>query len=194
MSLNLDHLRRLSELFIADIKNSAYYANISEKQRKEFDEKITEEKAQGFYPLLPGATEEELARLSKAVQQESGIQLPNRVIEILRLVDGFAENGVTLYGVDAEFRDDRFESGPGILAENHAKWSGYPETIGKYLFIGESDLWLFAIELSTGQATVLERSTLSPKHRFRTVNEMVNDMMHQALSFLEVGEEADALD
>jgi hypothetical protein len=191
MSLNLDYLQKLSELFVTDVKGSAYYANLSEKQRREFDAKLREEEAQGLYPLLPGATEEELTRLSKAVQQELGILLPNSVIQILRLVDGFVESGVSLYGVDAEFRDDHFESGPGILAENHAKWSGYTETIQRYLFLGDSDLWLFAVELSTGQATVLDRSTLFPKHRFSTVEEMVNDMMHQALGYLDDDEEGD---
>jgi hypothetical protein len=191
MSLNLDYLQKLSELFVSDVKRSAYYANLSEKQRKEFDAKVREEEAQGLYPLLPGATEEELTRLSNAVRQELGVPLPGSVIQILRVVDGFVESGVSLYGVDAEFRDDHFESGPGILAENHVKWSGYAETIQRYLFLGDSDLWLFAIELNTGQTTVLDRSTLVPKHRFSTVEEMVNDMMHQALGYLEEEEKAD---
>jgi hypothetical protein len=184
MSLNSHYLRTLSELFVADIKKSAYYANLSEKEQREFDAKVKEEKAQGLYPLLPGATEEELARLSKAVRKELGIPLPNSVIEILRQVDGFVENGFSLYGVDAEFRDDQFESAPGVLAENHAKWSGYGETVQRYLFLGDSDLWFFAIELGTGQAVALDRSTLVPKHTFPTVEEMVNDMMRQALGYL----------
>jgi hypothetical protein len=191
MSLNLDYLQKLSELFVADIRKSAYYGNLPEKQRKEFDAQVREEGAQGLYPLLPGAAEEELARLSKAIRKELGILLPNSVIEILRLVDGFVENGVSLYGVDAEFRDDRFESSPGILAENHAKWSGYAETIQRYLFLGDSDLWFFAIELSSGRAVVLNRSTLVPKHTFAAAEQMVNDMMRQALGYLEDDEEVD---
>jgi hypothetical protein len=191
MSLNSDHLQKLSELFAADIKKSAYYANLSERQRREFDAKVQEEKAQGLYPLLPGATEEELAGLSKAVRKELGILLENSVIGILRQVDGFVENGASLYGVDAEFREDQFESCPGILAENHAKWSAYGETIQRYLFLGDSDLWLFAIGLSSGRAVALDRSTLVPKHTFPTVEEMVNDMMRQALGYLEGGEEVD---
>jgi hypothetical protein len=184
MSLNSDYLQELSDLFVADIKKSAYYRNLSEKQRREFDTRL-EEEAQGLYPLLPGAAEEEVARLSKAMRKELGIPVPNSVAEILRQVDGFVENGVSLYGVDPEFRDDQFDSGPGILAENHSKWSAYGETIQRYLFLGDSDLWLFAIELSSGRPLALDRSTLVPKHSFATVDEMVNDMMHQALGYLE---------
>jgi hypothetical protein len=189
MSLNLDYLQELSELFIRDVKGSAYYADLSEKQRLEFDAKAREEKEQGLYPLVPGATEEELTRLSEAFRQELGILLPSSVTQILRVVDGFVESGVALYGVDGEFRDDRFESGPGILAENHVKWSAYEETIQRYLFVGDSDLWFFAVEISTSQALVLDRSTLVPKHRFATVEEMVNDMMHLALGYLRDVEE-----
>src|SRR6516225_9593956 len=189
MSLSSDYLQELSDLFVADVRKSAYYADLSEKQRREFEAKIQEEEAQGAHPLLPGAAEEELERLSKAIRKELGIPLPNGVIEILRQVDGFVENGVSLYGVDPEFRDDHFDSGPGILAENQAKWSGYADAGQRYLFIGDSDLWFFAIELNSGQPLVLDRSTLAPEYSFRTVEEMVDDMMRQALGYFEDDEE-----
>jgi hypothetical protein len=105
------------------------------------------------------------------------------VADILRQVDGFVENGVSLYGVDAEFRDDQFESGPGLLAENLLKWSNFAEMIKRYLFFGDSDLWCFALELGTGRAVALQRSTLKPEHYFSTVEEMVDDMMQQALGY-----------
>ena len=191
MPLNSDYLQELSDLFVADVRKSAYYANLSEKQRREFEAKVEEEEVQGAHPLLPGAAEEELDRLSKAIRKELGILLPNGVTEILRQVDGFVENGVSLYGVDPEFRDDHFDSGPGLLAENQANWSGYVETAQRYLFIGDSDLWFFVIELSTGRALALDRSTLMTKHSFKTEEEMVDDMMCQALGYLEDYEETD---
>ena len=86
--------------------------------------------------------------------------------DILRQVDGFAENGVSLYGVDGELRDDQFDSGPGLLAENLVNWSGFPETLQKYLFVGDSDLWHFAVELATGDPVALHKSTLKEAHRF----------------------------
>jgi hypothetical protein len=191
MSLSSNYLQELSDLFVADVRKSAYYANLSEKQRREFEARIEEEEAQGAHPLLPGALEEELERLSNAVRKELGILLPNGVIEILRQVDGFVENGVALYGVDPEFRDDNFDSGPGILAENQANWSAFAETAGKYLFIGDSDLWFFVIELSSGRALALDRSTLMAKHSFKTEEEMVDDMMFQALGYQVDNQETD---
>ena len=191
MSLNSDYLQELSDLFVADVRKSAYYADLSEKQRREFEAKVEEEKVQGAHPLLPGAAKDELERLSKAARKELGVPLPNEVIEILRQVDGFVENGVSLYGVDPEFRDDHFDSGPSILGENLLNWSAYRETAQRYLFIGDSDLWFFVIELSTAQALALDRSTLRTKHSFKTGEEMVNDMMCQALGYLEDNEETD---
>jgi len=193
MSLNSDYLQELSDLFVADVRKSAYYAGLSAKQRGQFDAQVEEEEMRGLHPLLPGAAEEELERLSKAIRKELGILLPSAAVEILRQVDGFVENGVSLYGVDPEFRDDHFDSGPGILAENQAKWSGYADAAQRYLFIGDSDLWFFAIEMSSGQAWALDRSTLRPEHSFKTVEEMVDDMMRQALGYLEDDEEEDSI-
>ena len=189
MSLNSDYLQELSDLFVADVRKSAYYGNLSQKQRGQFDAQVAEEEMRGLHPLLPGAAEEEVERLSKAIREELGILLPVAAVEILRQVDGFVENGLSLYGVDPEFRDDHFDSGPGILAENQAKWSAYAHTAQRYLFIGDSDLWFFAIEMNSGQPLALDRSTLAPEHSFKTVEEMVNDMMRQALGYLEEDEE-----
>ena len=181
MSLNLDYLHKLSELLVAGVTKSDYYANLSENQRKELDARIREEEVQGRYPFLPGATQAELTRLSKAFRQELGILLPDSVIDVLCLVDGFDWNGVVLYGVDTAYHDDQIESGMGILEENRFKWADYAETRQRYLFLGEVDLYLFTIDLSTGQATVLDRLTLVPKHRFSTLEHMINGLLHQAL-------------
>jgi hypothetical protein len=194
MSLNSDYLQELSDLFVADVRKSAYYAGLSEKQRGQFDAQVEDEEMRGLHPLLPGAAEDELERLSKAIRKELGILLPRAAVEILRQVDGFVENGVSLYGIDPEFRDDHFDSGPGILAENQAKWSGYADTAQRYLFIGDSDLWFFTIEMSSGQAWALDRSTLAPEHSFKAVEEMVDDMMRQALGYFEDDEEEDSIE
>ena len=87
----------------------------------------------------------------------------------------------TLYGVDAELRDDQFDSGPVLLAENLVHWSGYPKTLKKYLFVGDSDLWHFAVELASRHPVALHQATLKQAHRFSTMEELVNDMMQQAL-------------
>src|SRR4029077_13249366 len=87
MSLNSDYLQELSDLFVADVRKSAYYANLSEKQRGQFDAQVEDEGMRGLHPLLPGAAEEELERLSKAIRKELGMILPIAAVEILRQVD-----------------------------------------------------------------------------------------------------------
>jgi hypothetical protein len=181
MSLNTRYLKELSDLFVADLKRSDYYRRLPNDQQRELDERLANEASEGLFPLLPGADEQELRRLSKAIDEELHVQVPEAVINILRQVDGFAENGVSLFGVDAAMRDDQFDSGPGLLAENLVNWSGFPETIQKYLFVGDSDLWHFAVELETGHPVALHKATLKHANCFPTMDEMVNDMMQQAL-------------
>jgi hypothetical protein len=189
MALKTRYLQELSDLFVHDLKRSQYYRKLPEHERHDLDDQIAEEALQGHYPLLPGGDQEALERLSEAIKKELHILLPSSVTDILRQVDGFVENGISLYGVDAEFRGDQFDSGPGLLAENLVKWSNFAEMIQKYLFFGDSDLWFFALELDTGRAVALQRSTLKPEHYFSTAEEMVDDMMHQALGLF--GNETD---
>jgi hypothetical protein len=181
MSLNARYLKELSDLFVDDLKRSEYYRSLPKAQQHDLDERLATETAEGLYPLLPGAEAAELQKLSEAFFEKLHLQLPSAVIEILRQVDGFAENGVSLYGVDGELRDDQFDSGPGLLAENLVNWSGFPETLQKYLFVGDSDLWHFAVELATGDPVALHKATLKQAHRFSNLEELVNDMMEQAL-------------
>jgi hypothetical protein len=189
MALNTHYLKELSDLFVEDLKQSDYYRRLPENEQRDLDARLIAEASQGLHPLLPGADETELQKLSEAIHDKLGLRLPMAVADILRQVDGFAENGVSLYGIDGEFRDDQFDSGPGLLAENLVNWSGFPETIQKYLFVGDSDLWHFAVELATGDAVALHKSTLKQAHRFSSVTELVNDMMQQALG--DFGEEAE---
>ena len=189
MPLNAHYLKELSTLFVEDLKRSDYYRTLPENQRLDLDDRLASEASEGLYPLLPGADEAALQRLSAALYEKLHVQLPACVTDILRQVDGFSENGVALFGVDGELCEDQFDSGPGLLAENLLNWSGFPETLQKYLFVGDSDLWHFAVELATGDPVVLHKSTLKQAHRFSTMEELVNDMMQQALS--DFGDETD---
>ncbi|MBV8375508.1 MAG: hypothetical protein JO279_00740 [Verrucomicrobia bacterium] len=181
MPLNTKYLKELSDLFVEDLKRSDYYRALSKKERNDLDDRLAADASAGLFPLLPGAEEAELQKLSHAICEKLNIELPAALVDILRQVDGFSENGVSLCGVDAELRDDQFDSGPGLLAENLVNWSSFPETLQKYLFVGDSDLWHFAIELDTGVPVALHKATLKQAHRFSTIEELVNDMMQQAL-------------
>jgi hypothetical protein len=181
MPLNARYLQELSDLFVAAVKRSDFYQKQPKNQQDDFDIRCAEDVAEGQYPLLPGAEEVDLQKLSEAFRKKLHLQLPSAVLDILRQVDGFIENGVSLYGVDAELRGEEFDSAPGLLAENLVHWSGAPETIQKYLFVGDSDIWQFAVDLETGDPVALHKVTFEEAHRFSTMEELVNDMMQQAL-------------
>jgi len=187
MPLNQRYLTELSDLFIEDLRQSEYYRKLSIAERNQLEARIEQEAGAGGRPLLPGATPTELAALAQAVKAGLGVELPLSLQNILGDIDGFAENGVTLYCVDPDFREDGFDAGPGLLAENEAFWGRLPEAAGSYLFVGEADLWFFAFDLSTGGYVALDRHTLRLAHRFADAEEMINDMLSQSL--LDTGEE-----
>lgn len=182
MPINQRYLKELSDLFVEDLRQSEYYQNLPVGERSQLEARIEEEAAAGARPLLPGASPNELAALSQAVRSRLGVEFPLSLQNVLRNVDGFIENGVTLYGVDPDLREDGFDSGPGLLTENEALWAGLPETTGRYLFVGDADLWFFAFDLHSGYYVALDRHSLQPAHRFGDAEEMVNDMISQSLA------------
>jgi hypothetical protein len=185
MPLNRRYIKKLSDMFVDDLRRSDYYRQLTESQRHDLEDRLTTEAAQGYYPLVPGAESQDLAKLAFALLEELNIRLPESLMGILSQVDGFVANGVTMYGVDGDLRDDAFDAVPGLVAENSIHWASFPETMDKYLFIGDADLWHFAMDLATGCPVVLHRGTLTEAHRFSSLEELVDDMMHQALGYFE---------
>lgn len=180
MNLNTDLLNELSELFVNDLRASQYYLQLSSDERANLAQRLARDAARGGRPLLPGALPEDIERTEQAAKDELGIDLPAELRDILAEVDGFSENGVSLFGTDQDLPDEQ-AYGPTIVAENLSVWSVMPETARKYLFIGDSDLWYFVFDLSAKQYVVLSRVTLNPVHVHATAADMVNDMLNQAL-------------
>jgi hypothetical protein len=180
MNLNTDLLSELSNLFVSDLRASQYYLQLSSDERTNLENRLARDAARGGRSLLPGALPEDINRTEQAAQDELGIDLPAELRDIFKEVDGFSENGVSLYGTDQDLPDEQ-AYGPTIVAENLSLWSVMPETARKYLFIGDSDLWYFGFDLGSKQYVVLSRSTLQPVHAFGSAPDMVNDMLNQAL-------------
>lgn len=180
MNLDTDLLRELSNLFVTDLRASQYYNQLSSDERANLEHRLARDAARGSRPLLPGALPEDIERTEQAALDELGIELPTELHEILAEVDGFSENGVSLYGAEQDLPDEQ-GYGPMLVAENLSLWSVIPETARKYLFVGDSDLWYFVFDLETKRYAVLSRSALKLVHSFDSAAEMVNDMLNQAL-------------
>jgi hypothetical protein len=180
MNLNTDLLSELSNLFVNDLRASQYYLQLSSDERTNLENRLARDAARGGRSLLPGALPEDIKRTEQAAQDELGIDLPAELRDIFTEVDGFSENGVSLYGTDQDLPDEQ-AYGPTIVAENLSLWSVMPEIARKYLFIGDSDLWYFGFDLGSKQYVVLSRSALKPVHAFGSAADVVNDMLNQAL-------------
>ena len=173
-------LRELSDLFVGDLRASQYYQQLSPEDRTTLESRLARDAARGSRPLVPGALPEDIERTEQLALDELGIDLPMELRDIFAEVDGFSENGVSLYGTDQDLPDEQ-TYGPTIIAENLSLWSAMPETAEKYLFIGDSDLWYFGFDLESNQFVVLSRSSLEPVYSFGSAADMVNDMLSQAL-------------
>jgi hypothetical protein len=177
MSLN----QRLSDLFLDDLRHSEYYRTLPAADRANLDTRLQDEERSGRLPLVPGATDEQLAALEQAAYSRLGVNIPCSLQAVLRQVDGFVEAGVTLYCVDADLGEEGFDYGPGIVAENGKLWEYQPQARGRYLFIGETDLWLLALDIESGSYAALARGFLDPGYRFEDAEGVVNDLLEQAL-------------
>jgi uncharacterized protein YneR len=180
MHLKTELLSELSDLFVGDLRASQYYQQLSPEDRATLESRLARDAARGSRPLVPGALPEDIERTEQLAHDELGVDLPTELRDIFAEVDGFSENGVSLYGTDQDLPDEQ-TYGPTIIAENLSLWSAMPETAEKYLFIGDSDLWYFGFDLESSQFVVLSRSSLEPVHSFGSAAEMVNDMLRQAL-------------
>ena len=180
MPLNPELLQQLSDLFVTDLRASQYYLQLSPEERTTLETRLARDAARGSRPLVPGALPEDIERTQQAAHHELGLDLPIELCDILAEIDGFSENGVTLYGTDQGVPDEQ-AYGPTIIGENLSLWSSMPETVEQYLFVGDSDLWYFGFDLESKQFTVLSRPTLEPVHFFGSAADMVNDMLAQAL-------------
>ena len=180
MHLKTELLSELSDLFVGDLRASQYYQQLSPEDRVTLESRLARDAARGSRPLVPGALPQDIEGTEQLAHDELGVDLPTELRDIFAEVDGFSENGVSLYGTDQDLPDEQ-TYGPTIIAENLSLWSAMPETAEKYLFIGDSDLWYFGFDLESSQFVVLYRSSLEPVHSFSSAAEMVNDMLRQAL-------------
>jgi hypothetical protein len=179
MNLNEQLLQELSDLFLSDLRSSKYYQELGEDDRANLENHLAKDAASGQRPLVPGASPDQLAKLSARSEAELGVRLPSSLLGVLAVVDGFVENGVSLYGMDQD--SDEEEAVPGLVAQNVALWSSFPESTQRYLFVGDSELWFFAYEIVTSTYVALSRSTIRIVHRFSGMEALVNDMLAQAL-------------
>jgi hypothetical protein len=179
MDPNEQLLRELSNLFLGDLRSSEYYRGLPADDRANLEKQLARDAANGQRPLVPGASPDQIAKLCAQAENELGLTLPSSIVQILTVIDGFVENGVSLYGVDRDPNEE--ETIPGLVAQNLALWSSFPESAQKYLFVGDSELWFFAYEIPTGTYVALSHSTIRAVHRFSGVEALVNDMLAQAL-------------
>jgi hypothetical protein len=182
MSTTRDYLKELSDLFVSDLHASQYYRNLTPAERADVDQRLARDAAEGFLPLVPGALEVDLERLDEAIADRLGVEMPECVKALLREVDGFVENGTTLYSMDTELLAEDTGWRPGIAAENQKAWIEFPELSHRWLLVGDNELSFFAYDLVRGEFWALDRySPLDKQHRFNDGDDLLRFLLRTAL-------------
>jgi hypothetical protein len=181
MKLNHSLLMKLSSKYVHDLRRSTYYKELTPAERAALEERLIADAQDGSLPLLPGALEDDLDWFQDCAEAELGVTLPSSWLAILQAVDGFVENGVTLYAIDPWLHGDDDESTAGIIAETRAFWASYPSSDGRSILLADSDLFYYAFEIADSRFVALARTTLEPVHQFESATDLANDLLRQAL-------------
>ncbi|MBW0000826.1 MAG: hypothetical protein JO015_17145 [Verrucomicrobia bacterium] len=183
MPTTYDYLKELSDLFVADLHTSQYYRNLPLEERAGVDQRLARDAAEGSLPLVPGAAEADLGLLDEAIAEWLGVEMPECVKALLRQVDGFVENGTTLYSVDPELLKETDGWRPGMAGQNQMFWIEFPELSHRWLLVGDNELSFFAYDLVRGEFWALDRYGLDQQHQFADGDDLLRFMLRTALRF-----------
>jgi len=172
---------RLSKKYVHDLRRSTYYKELTPAERAALEERLIVDVRDGSLPLLPGALEDDLDWFQDCAEAELGVTVPPSWLEVLQEVDGFVENGVTLYAIDPWLYGDDDESTAGIIAETRAFWASYPNSDGRSVLLADSDLFYYAFEIAGSRFVALSRTTLEQVHQFESAADLANGLLRQAL-------------
>ncbi len=119
-------------------------------------------------PVQPSADEAAIAEVLVRVRERFGATLPDAYADLLRREDGLDVDGLVLYGS----RQSPEERGPGgfwqgLVATNEL-WREVPGR-EDHLVLGDSDLYLFTVDLDGGGPVLRDRVTAEPVERFPDV-------------------------
>lgn len=86
-----------------------------------------------------GAGEQELARLTKSMEEAGQARLPREVLGLLKVINGIEYNGFLLYGIDEELLEKTPNQSVSGFLEMNRTWheNEWPKP---YVFLGESSV------------------------------------------------------
>jgi len=120
--------------------------------------------------LQIAAIKDDIERINKVVNEKFNIELSPVYQSILRITNGFNENGVFLYGTETNLiqgYSDRYIEG---IIEANEIWHEYDD-FSNYLFYAESDLYLFVQSFKSKLYSCHARDSFDNEPVFETNNE-----------------------
>lgn len=118
-----------------------------------------------------GAGEEELEALKEAAKEE-GEEIPEDYLEVLKRIDGYENNGYSLYGTEREGRK-------GIISMNQI-WHENQEQ-KKYVFIGESDINWYVYEREEKKYLQLDKPSGEVYGEYESGEEMAEEVIRESM-------------
>jgi hypothetical protein len=130
-----------------------------EKQMHEYD-----------FKMQPPATKEDIETLIQLVKMKFSVDLPDEYLRLLKLHNGFNWNGVFIYGsktLPIPETEDRILG----LVEANEIWRSR-EYHNQFLFFGDGNISLFALDFTDNSYKELDRSSDSVIKFYSSIDNM----------------------
>lgn len=134
---------------------------------------VRRQRAKWRFPMQPGCPDDEIARLRQNSQAEFGTGPPARYLDLLRITNGFWENGLHVYA--SRISD--------LLPPSNASLNGFIEATRMYrmdfhgfeslLVFAEDDAYVYALDAASGRYVKQAYVENVPSKVFETFDELM---------------------
>lgn len=138
---------------------------------------VQQQRASRGRPMQPRCPETEIARLRVASRERLGVEPPQRYLDLLRITNGWDENGMQLYA-SQESRNTASDilGGeyivPGFVEQNE-QYRSDREGYDQLLIFAQSELYVYALELEPNKYIVLGQGDQEASEVYGTFDELM---------------------
>jgi len=133
----------------------------------QFNEQWKQYESEGF--LLPGATTEDIDRLTALSVSRFGQAPSQQYLDLLRFTNGFSMDGLTIYGA-TEYQEDYFID--GFIEANTAFWE--EPSLQQYLAYGSDNSVRLVFNLTSRRYQIVDLVVWDAIKSFETFDEMLS--------------------
>ncbi|MGN7940312.1 YrhA family protein [Virgibacillus sp. 6R] len=148
-----------------------------------WQEKLTEikeeEKIVGA-ELNGAASDEDIEKFKKKVNEKLNVELPLEYIRFLQVINGLEFNGYTIYGIDQELVEKKPKNKIDGFIDSNQVWHEV-EHQKQYLFFGDGSLSWYVLDKEMKRYKLIAKPEGDELEDFNGFDEMIERIMSDAL-------------